>query len=68
MPQSNGACRPRRGAARDAARAFGAPPAITLRRLSGEGDTWIAEAQSDYGGDVYQTVVIFEFRDGLDRA
>jgi hypothetical protein len=64
MPQSNERL-PTREALREMQRAFDAPPAIALRRLTGEGDTWVVEAQSDYGGDVYQTVVIFEFRDGL---
>lgn len=64
MPQSRERL-PTREALREMQRAFGPPPAITLRRLTGEGDTWVAEAESDYGGDVYQAVVIFEFRDGL---
>lgn len=64
MPQS-GERLPSREALRDMQRAFGAPPSITLRRLTGEGDTWVVEAQSDYGDAVYQAVVIFEFRDGL---
>ena len=65
MPQSNERL-PTRDALREMQRAFGPPPAITLRRLTGEGDTWVAEARSDYGpGGVYQAVVIFEFRDGL---
>ena len=64
MPQSNERL-PTREALREMQRAFGPPPAVTLRRLTGEGDTWVVEAHSDYGGDVYQTVVIFEFRDGL---
>jgi hypothetical protein len=65
MPQSNERL-PTREALREMQRAFGAPPAIALRRLTGEGDTWVAEARSDYGsGGVYQAVVIFEFRDGL---
>jgi ketosteroid isomerase-like protein len=38
-------------------------PAITLRRVFGEGDLWIAEATLDYGeGAVFSTVLIFEFR------
>ena len=40
-------------------------PAITTRRIFGEGDHWIAEASLDYGeGAVYSTVLIFELRDG----
>jgi SnoaL-like domain len=38
-------------------------PTITPRRIFGEGDVWIAEANLDYGGDaVFSTVLIFEFR------
>ncbi len=33
--------------------------------IVGEGDVWIAEATLDYGGGaVYQTVFIFEMREG----
>lgn len=40
-------------------------PKISPRRLTGEGDLWVAEADLDYGdGDPYQTVFIFELRDG----
>ncbi|NYE20216.1 nuclear transport factor 2 family protein [Microbacterium immunditiarum] len=40
-------------------------PTITPRRITGEGDLWVAEADLDYGdGDPYQTVFIFELRDG----
>ncbi|WP_448004894.1 nuclear transport factor 2 family protein [Agromyces bauzanensis] len=46
-------------------RAFPRLPKITPRRVVGEGDLWIAEADLDYGdGAVYQTVFIFELRDG----
>jgi ketosteroid isomerase-like protein len=40
-------------------------PKITPRRMVGEGDLVVAEASLDYGDQaVYQTVFIFEFRDG----
>ncbi len=40
-------------------------PAITTRRIYGEGDLWIAEASLDYGdGAIFSTVLIFELRDG----
>ncbi|MFD4420151.1 nuclear transport factor 2 family protein [Agromyces sp. NPDC058484] len=46
-------------------RSFPRLPKITPRRLVGEGDLWVAEATLDYGdGAVYQTVFIFELRDG----
>ncbi|MBD8024550.1 nuclear transport factor 2 family protein [Microbacterium gallinarum] len=40
-------------------------PTISLRRLIGDGDLWVAQADLDYGdGDPYQSVFIFELRDG----
>jgi ketosteroid isomerase-like protein len=46
-------------------RSFPQLPKITPRRLIGEGDLWVAEATLDYGdGAIYQTVFIFELRDG----
>ena len=45
--------------------AFPQLPSISPRRLTGEGDLWVAEADLDYGdGDPYQTIFIFELRDG----
>jgi len=39
-------------------------PKITPRRLTGDGDLWVAEADLDYGdGDPYQAVFIFELRE-----
>jgi ketosteroid isomerase-like protein len=64
MPQS-GERFPTRDALREMQRAFGAPPVITLRRLVGEGDTWVAEADADYGGEPWLSVLVIEFRDGL---
>ena len=46
--------------------AFPQLPHISPRRLTGEGDLWVLEADLDYGdGDPYQTVFVFELRDGL---
>ena len=40
-------------------------PSISLRRLVGDGDLWVAQADLDYGdGDPYQSIFIFELRDG----
>ena len=40
-------------------------PSIALRRLVGDGDLWVAQADLDYGdGDPYQSVFVFELRDG----
>ncbi len=39
-------------------------PTITPRRLTGDGDLWVAEASLDYGdGATYQAIFIFELRD-----
>lgn len=40
-------------------------PTITPRRMHSAGDLVVAEASLDYGGPAYNTVFIFEFRDGL---
>ena len=46
-------------------RSFPQLPKITPRRVVGDGDLWVAEATLDYGdGALYQTVFIFELRDG----
>ncbi|MGZ8805376.1 MAG: nuclear transport factor 2 family protein [Microbacterium sp.] len=39
-------------------------PKITPRRMLSAGDIVIAEATLDYGGPTYETVFIFELRDG----
>ena len=45
--------------------AFPTLPTITPRRMTGEGDLWVAEASLDYGdGSEFLTVFIFELRDG----
>jgi len=44
--------------------AFPRLPTITPRRLVSAGHLVVAEASLDYGGPVYQTVFIFELRDG----
>ena len=46
-------------------RSFPQLPKISPRRIVGEGDIWVAEATLDYGdGAEYQTVFVFELRDG----
>ena len=48
--------------------AFPQLPTITPRRMLSAGDIVVAEARLDYGGPVYATVFVFEFRDGrIDR-
>jgi len=39
-------------------------PTITPRRMISSGDLVVAEALLDYNGPRYQTVFIFEFKDG----
>jgi ketosteroid isomerase-like protein len=39
-------------------------PSVTPRRLLAAGDLVVAEATLDYGGPRYNSVFIFEFRDG----
>ncbi|WP_125615142.1 nuclear transport factor 2 family protein [Specibacter cremeus] len=43
--------------------AFPQLPTITPRRMLAADDLVVAEARLDYGGPVYDTVFIFEFRD-----
>jgi hypothetical protein len=64
MPQS-GERFASREALREMQRAFPDPPKITLRRVVGEGDVWVAEATSDYSGQPFHTVLILEMRDDL---
>lgn len=43
----------------------GTPKLIGIRRVSGQGDYWVGEAELEYSdGKRYHTVGIFEFRDG----
>ena len=44
--------------------AFPQLPTITPRRMVSDGELVIAEATLDYGGPTYETVFVFEFRDG----
>jgi ketosteroid isomerase-like protein len=44
--------------------AFPQLPTITARRMLSAGDLVIAEASLDYAGPVFETVFIFELRDG----
>jgi ketosteroid isomerase-like protein len=39
-------------------------PTITPRRMQSAGDLVVLEATLDYDGPTYETVFIFEFRDG----
>lgn len=60
MPQSRERVRGR-DALRTMQERFPAPaPAMTLRRVTGAGRVWVAEADIEYGDDRWQVVVIFE--------
>ena len=39
-------------------------PQVTLRRVYGSGDLWVAEGIFSYSGDPYAGVLIFEFKNG----
>jgi hypothetical protein len=53
---------------REVQRSFpGGAPDMSLKRLTGEEDVWVAELVSDYGderGGVFNVCVILEFEDG----
>ena len=63
MPQSGERIR-----GRDKMRAFQEaypnPPSIHLRRLVVKDGLWVIEGVNDYGGQVYDVVVMWELRDG----
>jgi hypothetical protein len=64
MPQSGERIRGR-DQMRAMQEAFPAPPQGVLRRTVGTGDFWVVEGTNDYGsGDLWDFVVIMEFRDG----
>jgi hypothetical protein len=63
MPQSG-----ERTRGREKMRAFQAaypsPPTMRLRRVIVKDGLWVAEIVSDYGGRLYNAVLIIELRDG----
>src|SRR5690242_13037549 len=62
MPQSNERIRGR-DAMRAMQQAFPAPPNVRLRRVHGSGRIWVIEGVNDYGGDVWNVVLILELDD-----
>lgn len=42
----------------------GQSPTYELRRITGEGNHFVAEAVADYGGEKTFATILFEFRDG----
>lgn len=65
MPQSGEQVRGRE-AMRELQRAFPADttPTFTVRRITGGGELWTAEAEGDYGGQTFHVVLIIELRGG----
>jgi hypothetical protein len=65
IPQSGG--RFDRDGMRELQRSFpGGPPDMSLKRLAGEGNVWVAELESDYGedrGGIFNVCLILEFQD-----
>lgn len=59
MPQSNERI-PGRDAMRAMQESFPTPPDVRLRRVHGSGRTWVVEGVNDYGGDVWNVVLILE--------
>jgi hypothetical protein len=44
---------------------FGDPPTIQLKRITGEGDTWVVEAIQTYGdASIFHVCALVEFTDG----
>jgi hypothetical protein len=39
-------------------------PSATVRRISGSGDVWVAEATLDYGAERYEAVSVLELSNG----
>lgn len=39
----------------------GGPPAVAVKRISGEGRVWVAELVADYGEERWHTVSVVEF-------
>lgn len=44
---------------------FGEPPAVQLKRITGEGDVWVVEALQTYADQgAFHVCVLVEFKDG----
>ena len=57
-----------REALRDMQKEFGQPPAVALKRITGEGDVWVVEAVQTYEKDGdYHVCVLVEFDNGKIR-
>ena len=63
MPQSGERIRGREKM-REFQEAYPNPPTMQLRRVIVRDGLWVVEIVSDYGGLIYNSVAIFELRDG----
>ena len=63
MPQSGERIRGREKM-REFQEAYPHPPSIRLRRVLVRDGLWVAEGVNDYGGQIYNTVLIIELKDG----
>jgi hypothetical protein len=63
MPQSGERIRGR-GKMREFQEAYPNPPTMQLRRVIVREGLWVVEIVSDYGGRIYNSVLIIELRDG----
>ena len=64
-PQSGERVRGREACVRIYANYPGGGPTVTVKRILGSGDVWVAEAIADYSGKPVHMVAIMEFRDDL---
>ncbi len=64
-PQSGERVRGREACLRIYANYPGGGPTVTVKRIVGSGEVWVAEADADYSGKPVKMVAILEFRDGL---
>jgi hypothetical protein len=63
MPQSGERIRGRE-MMREFQEAYPNPPSMQLRRVLVRDELWVVEIVSDYGGRIYNAVLIIELRDG----
>ncbi len=63
MPQSGERIRGRQNM-RAFQEAYPTPPTMQLRRVMVREGLWVVEIVSDYGGQIYNSVLIIELRDG----
>jgi ketosteroid isomerase-like protein len=64
-PQSGERVRGREACLRIHANYPGGSPTMTVRRITGSGEIWVAESEAAYGTQPVKIVSILEFRNGL---